>query len=51
MTRKQIKYDNAVQTIISSSLDTESKKYLKGYRTAYQMIERLKNNFINQENL
>jgi len=55
MTRKQIKYDNAVTTIISGSLNTESKKkkYLKGCRTAYQMIERLKkkNNFINQENL
>jgi len=25
MTRKQIKYDNAVQTIISGSSDTESK--------------------------
>ena len=45
MKRKQIKYDYAVQTIISSSLDTESKKYLKGYRTAYQMIERLKKQF------
>jgi len=45
MKRKQIKYDYAVQTIISSSLDTESKKYLKGCRTAYQMIERLKKQF------
>jgi len=45
MTRKQIKYDNAVQSIISGSLDLETKAYLKGCRTAYQMIDRLKKQF------
>ena len=36
MTRKQIKYDNAVQIIIAGSLNIESKKkYLKSCRTTY----------------
>ena len=42
ITRKQIKYDNAVQSIISGSLYLETKAYLIGCRTAYQMIDRLK---------
>jgi len=42
VTRKQIKYDNTVQSIIYGSLDLETKAYLKGCRTAYQMIDRLK---------
>jgi len=41
MTRRQIKYDNAVQSIISGSLDLESKANLKGCGTAYQKIDRL----------
>ncbi len=43
MTRIQIKLDNAVQSIITGSLHPDSKKYLKGCKTAYQMIRRLKN--------
>ena len=45
MTREQFKFDNAVQTIIINSLDEPSKDYLKGCRTSFQMIERLKNCF------
>ena len=35
MARKQIKSDNAVQTIIISSLDESSNDYLKGCRISF----------------
>ena len=45
MNRNQIKSDNAVQSIIINSLDESSQNYLKGYKTAFQMIDRLKSRF------
>eukprot|EP00833_Pecoramyces_ruminatium_P002871 jgi/Orpsp1_1/1176903/evm.model.c7180000059444.1 len=37
--------DNATQSIIVESIDNNSKLYLKGCKTAYQMINRLKNRY------
>jgi len=45
MTREQIKSDNDVQTIIINSLDESLNDYLKGCRTFFQMIQRIKNRF------
>ena len=45
MNRNQIKYNNAVQSIIINSLDESSQNYLKGCKTAFQMIDRLKSRF------
>ena len=45
MNRNQIKSDNAVQSIIINSLDESSQNYLKGCKTAFQMIDRLKSRF------
>ena len=45
MNRGQIKSDNAVQSIIINSLEESNQEYLRGYKTAYSMIDRLKNRF------
>ncbi len=45
MTRTQIKYDNAVQSIIVDSLDIETQTLLRGCKTSYQMINILKQQY------
>ena len=45
MNRKQIKDDNAVQSIIINSLNNINQNYLSGCRTAYQMMQRLKRRY------
>jgi len=45
MNRGQIKSDNVVQSIIINSLEKSSQEYLWGCKTAYSMIDRLKNRF------
>ena len=45
MNRSQIKSDDAVQSIIMNSLEKSNQEYLRGCKTAYSMIDRLKNRF------
>jgi len=45
MNRCQIKSDDAVQSIIMNSLEKSNQEYLRGCKTAYSMIDRLKNRF------
>ena len=46
MNRKQIKDDNAVQSIIINSLNKiNQKSYLSGCRTVYQIVQRLKRRY------
>jgi hypothetical protein len=45
MNRSQIKSDSAVQSILINSLEKSSKEYLRGCKTAYSMIDRLKKRF------
>jgi len=45
MNRGQIKSDNAVQSIIINSLEKSNQEYLRGCKSAYSMIDRLKNRF------
>ena len=45
MNRKQIKDDNAVQSIIINSLNKINQNYLSGYRTAYQIMQRLRRRY------
>ena len=47
MNRGQIKSDNAVQSIIINSLDKPIQDYLRGCKTAFSMIDRLKTVSIN----
>jgi len=46
MNRSQIKSDNAVQSIIINSLEKPNQEYLRGCKTAYDLIERLKKSFL-----
>jgi len=39
MNRIQIKSDNAVQSIIINRLEKSNQEYLRGYKTAYGLIE------------
>jgi len=45
MNRKQIKSDNAVQSIIINGLNKINQNYFCGGRTAYQMMQRLKRRY------
>eukprot|EP00833_Pecoramyces_ruminatium_P016099 jgi/Orpsp1_1/1190131/evm.model.d7180000076770.1 len=45
MNRNQIKLDNTVQTIIINSLNEETQNCLRGCKTAFHMMERLKRRF------
>jgi len=46
MNRGQIKSDNAVPSIIINSLEKSNQEYLRGCKTAYNMIDRLKKSFL-----
>jgi len=46
MNRGQIKSDNAIQSIIINSLEKSNQEYLRGCKTAYSMIDRLKKPFL-----
>jgi len=43
--KNQIKSDNAVHSIIINNLEKSNKEYLRGCKTAYSMIDRLKKRF------
>jgi len=45
MYRSHIKFDNVVRSIIIDSLEKSNQEYLRGFQTAYSMIERLKSPF------